>query len=53
MEISKKGIEKFKKIYKQEFGVSLSDNDTLEKGQRVLRLFKIIYRPLPKTPEND
>ncbi|MCL4873540.1 hypothetical protein KJ039_05620 [bacterium] len=47
MQISHEDIEKLKKIYQEETGEILSDAEALEMGQRLLALFKIIYRPLP------
>jgi len=48
MRLSKEAIEEFKKIYREEFGKKISDEEAQEKGQRLLSLFKIIYRPIPK-----
>jgi hypothetical protein len=52
MRLSKEAIEEFKKIYYKEFGKALSDEEAQEKGQNLLSLFKIIYRPIPR-PKND
>ena len=43
-----KAIEEFKEIYKQEFGEDLSDKEALEKATRVINLFQVIYKPIPK-----
>ena len=48
MGLSKKAIKEFKEIYKKEFGKTISDEEAEEKGQRLLSLFKIIYRPIPE-----
>lgn len=48
MGLSKKAIKEFKEIYRKEFGETISDEDAEEKGQRLLSLFKIIYRPIPQ-----
>ncbi len=48
MELSKKAINDFKKIYRKEFGKTISDQEAQEKGQKLLSLFKIIYRPIPQ-----
>lgn len=48
MHISPKQLEKFKSIYKQEFGIELSDQEAMEKGMRLLLGFKAVYRPISK-----
>jgi len=47
MGLSKKAIEEFKEIYFREFGKYLSDAEAQVMGQRLISLFKIIYRPIP------
>lgn len=47
MKLSREAIEEFKAIYKEEFGEVLTDIEAQDKGYSLLRLFKIIYRPLP------
>lgn len=44
MRIDKKHLEKFKKIYKKEFGVSLGEKELEEKAQKVLSLFKLLSK---------
>ena len=53
MEISKESLEEFKKLYKQEFGVELSDKDALEIAQRLLGFCLLVCRPLPKEKEPE
>jgi len=48
MGLSKKAIKEFKEIYREEFGETISDEAAEEKGQRLLSLFKIIYKPIPE-----
>lgn len=50
MEISKEDLEELKNIYKKVYGETLSDAEALEMGQRLVNLFRIIYRPLPSPP---
>lgn len=45
--LSQEAIEELKNIYQEEYGETLSDADALDLGQRLLRLFQIVYRPLP------
>jgi len=47
MKLSQEAIKEFKKIYYREYGKSISDEEAQEMGQRLISLFKIIYRPIP------
>lgn len=47
MQLSKEAIEDYKKAFKEEFGEDLSDVEAMELGSDLLRLFQIIYRPIP------
>ncbi len=47
MGLSKKAIEEYKEIYKKEFGEEISDGEAQEQGENLIRLFKVIYRPIP------
>lgn len=51
MQLSKAAIEEFKRIYKEEFGEELSDQEATEKAQRLISFFKIIYRRIPDDEE--
>ena len=53
MGLSKEAINEFKKIYREELGEEISDSEAQEMGESLLSLFKIIYRPIPKTEEKD
>ena len=48
MGLSKEAIKEFKEIYYNEFKERISDKEALEMGERLLSLFKIIYRPIPE-----
>lgn len=48
MRLSKKAFEELKQIYYSEFGKPLSEEAAQEMGYRLIRLFRIIYRPIPK-----
>ena len=41
-------IQKFKKIYKAKFGVELTDDQAREKGDKLYRLMRLIYKPMSK-----
>lgn len=49
MVLSKKAIKEFKVIYKKEFGKDISDEEANTKGLELLRFFKLIYKPIPKS----
>lgn len=53
MRLSKRAIKEFKRIYYKEFGKTISDEEAQEKGQSLLSLFKIIYRPIPADEINN
>lgn len=46
--LSEQAIKEFQAIYKKEFGEDISYAEASEKGTKLIRLFKIIYRPIPK-----
>ncbi len=39
-------IEKFKILYKQQFGIDLSTEEATDKATRLLQLVKHIYKPM-------
>ena len=57
--LSKKSLEEFKKIWREQFGEDISDEKATEQGIKLLTLFKAIYRPIKKewvdnpTDDND
>ena len=53
MEISKKLLEEFKKLYKEEFGEDITDEEALEMGQRLLGFCLLVCRPLPEGNEPE
>lgn len=53
MKLSKESIEEIKSLYYKEFGERVSDELAQEIGERLLSLFKVIYRPLPKGGRQD
>lgn len=51
--ISEESLEKFKKLYKQEFNEELSDDEALRQATRLLNLYRAIYLPLPYQNKNN
>lgn len=47
--ISKAYLEKFKKLYKDKYNITLSDEETTELATHFLNLMEILIRPKPKT----
>jgi len=47
MSLSDEDIKELKELYVREFGKTISDKEATEMGQRLVSLFKVIYRPIP------
>ena len=48
--ISNEGLEEFKQIYQEEFGVELSTEEALEKALPVLNLVSALVKPVKNLP---
>ena len=46
--LSKIAIDEYMEIYKQNFGENISRDEAERQGSQLLRLFRLIYRPIPK-----
>ena len=46
-QVSREAIDDFKKIYKDEFGVELTDDEVKELATQLLRFFGILHTPGP------
>jgi hypothetical protein len=44
-QLSREAIEEFKRIYQEEFGTELSDDEVQEIAIRLLRFFGILSKP--------
>ncbi len=53
MELPRKAIEDYKKAYKEEFGREISNKEAQGQAFELLSLFKIIYRPIPKSKKEQ
>ena len=51
MEISNAALMEYKQIYLKQFGVTLADDQAKEQAIELLRVFRIIYRPIPDRNE--
>jgi hypothetical protein len=41
--VTNEGLTQFKKLYKTEFGVELSDAEVAERANRLLNLYRAVY----------
>jgi len=46
--ISKEALEEYKKIYKADRGIELSDEEALAQATNLLNIINLIYRPVKK-----
>lgn len=46
--ISDKALQDFKRIYREEKGAELSDEEAMEEAIALLTLYNIVYRPIKK-----
>lgn len=46
--LSKQAIMEYQAIYKKVYGEDISYEQAMEKGTQLLRLFQLIYQPIPK-----
>jgi len=46
--LSKQATEEYQMIYKKFFGTEISYAEALEQGEKLIKLFKIVYRPISK-----
>lgn len=49
MQLSKKAIDHYKKLFFEESKVMLTDEEANKQGVQLLRLMKLIYKPIPIT----
>jgi hypothetical protein len=47
--ISKEYLDKFKKLYKDKYDITLTDEEATELANHFLNLMEILIRPKPKT----
>jgi len=43
--ISKKSLQTFKKLYEARFKEKLDDREALQKANRILNIYRLLYRP--------
>lgn len=48
MRLTDKHISDFQKLYLEEYGVTLSEDEALERSTKLIELIRIIYKPISK-----
>lgn len=48
MRYSEKHISDFQKLYIEEFGINLSEDEAIDRGGKLIELIQIIYKPIKK-----
>jgi hypothetical protein len=51
MELSKQSIKRFKKIYHEDYGVELSDEQAYELACKFFAMMQAIVKPIPNNEE--
>jgi len=47
MMISISAVKEYQKIFKQKFGAEITTGQAAREGENLLRLFQIVYQPIP------
>lgn len=47
--LSKEDVEKFRKIYRKNFGKEISYQDAYDSAIKLITLVKLVYRPIKKS----
>jgi hypothetical protein len=48
MTLTKEELDEFKRLYKEEYGVDLTDAQAFDKGSRLVRLLKVVLKGNPE-----
>lgn len=48
MRLPQEAINKFREIYRKDYGVALNDEQAIEIASSFFQLMKIAYKPIPK-----
>lgn len=46
--LSPDAITEFRELYQDELGIEISYEEASERAEKFLRLFKLVYQPIPK-----
>jgi len=47
--LSDEQIKKFQSLYKKRFGKEISQEEAYEKGAKLIRLIKLVYKPMTES----
>lgn len=50
VKLSQQAIEDFKKIYLNKFDTKIPDSEANKLGVNLLEFFRLIYKPIPRSP---
>lgn len=48
MYLSNEAIKKFQDLYQEYFGLEIPEKEARERGEALVSLFEVIYKPIPK-----
>lgn len=51
--LTEQAIQEFKDAYLKELGTSVDDSRALDLAQSLLNIYRVIYRPLPDSEQNN
>lgn len=46
--LSQQAIAEYQTIHKKVYGKKISQDEAMQKGMELLRLFQLVYKPIPK-----
>lgn len=46
--LSDEAIKQYQEIYKKKFGQEISEKEAREQGENLIRLIRVVYKPIPK-----
>ena len=52
MQLSREATEEFRALYREEFGHEISDEQARAMGEKLVDLFRVIYRPMQEEVPN-
>jgi len=46
--LSKQSIDKYREIYRKQYGVDIPEEEAAEQANRLLNLARLVFQPMPK-----
>lgn len=53
MEVRQEYVADFRRLYKEEFGKEISEDDARQRAQQLLMFYELVHRPLPDDDVGD